>query len=77
MMIEISLKFYSPLSIPAYDLKVKVTGITLYNFSKLKSFFFLFLFFFFQEYILTLTWKQLMQFVGQTWLNLVTWTCGS
>ena len=24
-----------------------------------------------------LLWQQLMQIVGQTWLNLVTWTCGS
>ena len=24
-----------------------------------------------------LLWKQLMQIVGQKWLNLVTWTCGS
>ena len=24
-----------------------------------------------------LLWKQLMQIVGRTWLNLVTWTCGS
>ena len=24
-----------------------------------------------------LLWKELMQIVGQTWLNLVTWTCGS
>ena len=27
--------------------------------------------------LLFLLWKQLMQIVGQTWLNLVTWTCGS
>ena len=24
-----------------------------------------------------LLWNQLMQIVGRTWLNLVTWTCGS
>ena len=28
-------------------------------------------------FLLFLLWKQLMQIVGQTWLNLVTWTCGS
>ena len=30
--------------------------------------------FFFSTFLL---WKQLMQIVGQTWLNFVTWTCGS
>ena len=28
-------------------------------------------------FLLFLLWKQLMRIVGQTWLNLVTWTCGS
>ena len=27
--------------------------------------------------LLVLLWQQLMQIVGQIWLNLVTWTCGS